>query len=71
MFTDVMIGKVYAIKIGSGIGQNGILNLHYEILEKKKDIGSTGVNGSNNLNAISESRYNNNGSIMDSSLGYM
>lgn len=32
MFTDVMIGKVYAIKIGSGIGQNGILNLHYEIL---------------------------------------
>lgn len=23
--------------VGSGIGQNGILNLHYEILEKKKD----------------------------------
>jgi hypothetical protein len=27
----------YFLILGCGIGQNGILNLHYEILEKKKD----------------------------------
>lgn len=33
MFTDVMIGIFLNNRnLGSGIGQNGILNLHYEIL---------------------------------------
>lgn len=31
-----MVGNLFLI-LGCGIGQNGILNLHYEILEKKKD----------------------------------
>lgn len=54
MFTDVMIGSyLFSIKLGSGIGQNGILNLHYEILEKKKD-GGNSMNGgvSNNNNTV-------------------
>lgn len=36
MFTDIMVGKIF-IRLGCGIGQNGILNLNYEIIEKKKD----------------------------------
>lgn len=36
MFTDVMVG-IFFITAGCGIGQNGILNLHYDIMEKKKD----------------------------------
>jgi hypothetical protein len=74
MFTDVMIGSyLFSIKLGSGIGQNGILNLHYEILEKKKDGGNSANGGggnnntvNNNGNGLSNSNRHNNNNGIDS-----
>lgn len=41
--------------VGSGIGQNGILNLHYDILEKKKDNLTTGRNATNGVDVVNGS----------------
>ena len=42
MFTDIMVG--------SGIGQNGILNLQYDIVQKKVEGLRNGGLSSNNIN---------------------
>lgn len=49
--------------------------MHYEILEKKKDVvlGGMPVGSNNNMNTnnLSNSRQNNSGMIIENSLGYM